>query len=220
MNGSNAHSPVAYRIDVNIDVDGEFTYTVNGFEDARRLQVRNGDTVSWTAKMLGKPVPFTVEFPDFSPFGITKRVVRSFLGPTVPQTVALAPLYHGNLVFKYTVTLENGWYDDPDIVPVPSDGVDTTLSSQHICLTVDSASLGLNPEDAQFAKGGVQWGWAGKPLDNFTLTFDDPVPDGWPEQTDSESEVIILDLETPGSQYYAIDTHHLGASVRGKLTIS
>jgi hypothetical protein len=211
--------PSAYRIEVNVDVDGNFKYSADGIPDASSIRPHNGDTISWSAKLMGAPVPFQVEFPDFGPFDMGTRVVRSMFQPTAPLTVAVPSYYHGNLVFKYTVTIVNGWSDDPDVEPVPSDGVNRTKDTQVISLSIDGAgNLVLDNPDISFSRGEVAWKWAGSPLDDFSLTFDAPVP-GWPLQANSQSQRIALDLETPGSQHYTIQTLHLGLSVRGRLTI-
>ena len=216
------HVLTAYNIEVDVDLYGNFRYSANGIPDASSIRPHNGDTISWSVKLGGIPVPFQVEFPGFGPFGMAGRVVRSMFQRTAPLTIAVPKYYHGNLVFKYTVTIANGWSDDPDVEPVPSDGVDKTAGTQVISLSIDNntGALVLDNLDATFVKGEVTWKWATAPLDDFTLTFKTP-PTGWPPQTNSQSQRIALDLETRGlSQPYTIQTLHLGLSVDGKLTIS
>jgi hypothetical protein len=217
-------APVHHQIDVNADAHGNFTYLVNGKTDGSSIRPKNGDTVSWSATLMGFPVPFQVEFSGFSPFGPGNLVTRSLFQSTSPLTVNVPPYYHGNLVFKYTVTLANGWSDDPDIIPVPSDGVLPTAADYPnvISLSIDSSyALALDKPNASYGVGEVVWQWSTTPpLDDFSLTFDDKVPTGWTSPADSQAQKIALDFETTGSQNYTIQTANLGLSVRGKLTIT
>jgi len=216
-------APVAYLIDVNVDVHGNFKYSAPGIPDASSIRPHNGDTLSWFAKFMGLPVPFQVTFPGFSPFAEGSQAVRSMFGATGPLTVAVPSFYHGNLVFKYTVSIANGWSDDPDVEPVPSDGVENTADTQAILLSISGGNLVLSNTNATFSKGEVSWKWAAGPSDDFTLTFNgpSPLPSGWPPQASSQSKRIALDLETAGSQTYTIQTLNLGLSSSGNtLTIS
>lgn len=216
------YTPKLYHVEVNVDSKGNFQYTANGV-DAKTIRPRNTDKVSWSVKLGGIPVPFQVEFPGYGPFGIGNRVARSLFGATDPLTVSVPNYYHGNLVLKYTVTLPNGWSDDPDVVPVLSDGLDPlSLDTNVVLLSVDlQGNLVLNPPDASYAKGEVAWKWAGDPQDDFTLKFAAPVPAGWPPVTQSQSYRIALDLETPATaEKYTIETPNLGLSASGTLTIS
>jgi len=211
--------PITYHVEVNVDVNGNFKYSAYNTPDASSIRPHNGDKISWSVRLMGIPVPFQVEFPDFSPFDKGVRAVRSMFQPSDPLTVFVPPFYHGNLVFKYTVTIANAWSDDPDVEPVPSDGVAGTQDSQVLLLSIEGGNLVLNNPNASFSRGEVAWKWAGQPLDDFSLTFEATVPPGWPPHTNSQSRRIALDLETAGSQYYNIQTLNLGLSVRGKLTL-
>jgi hypothetical protein len=215
--------PVAYHIKVNVDLHGKFTYTASGIPDASTIRPRNNDTIVWSVTFGGFPISFQVEFPGYGPFGAINRVVRSVLGATPPQTVNVPSYYKGNMVFKYTVTIANGWSDDPDVEPVPANALNADATPQVISLSVDANSgvLSVDKPNAQFTKGEVTWQWAGDKLDDFTLTFDPIVPPGWPPQTASQSGRLALDMETPGTQTYTIQTLHLGLSSSGnQLKIS
>jgi hypothetical protein len=214
--------PVAYHIEVNVDYAGNFTYSAAGIPDASSIKLSNGDTLDWSAKLMGIPVPFQVEFPGFGPFGPGKRVIRSMFGATTPLTAALPSYYRGNLVFEYTVSIANGWSDDPDIETVPGSPDNHDLATQTVSMSIYNSTLALDKQDTPgFLKGLVKWDWAGTPLDDFTLTFDAlGLPAGWPLSTDSQSEKLVLNLLTAGSQAYTIETLNLGLSVRGTLTIT
>jgi hypothetical protein len=215
------HTPIAYVIDVSVGLDGTFRYSTPGFPDASSIRVCNGDTLSWSAKLGGAPVSFQVEFPGFNPVGVVGQVVRSIFPATKPLTVALPSIYHGNLVFPYTVTVANGWHDDPVVVPVPSDGFIQVDSERVISLSIDNTgNLVLDDPNASLSKGLVTWQWAGKALDDFSLTFQTP-PAGWPSPTSSQSQQIALDLEKTGYSPYTIQTLNLGLATNGAtLTIS
>lgn len=217
----NQPAPVAYLIDVHVDLAGNFTYSAQGIPDATTIRPRNGDTLSWAVRHGGIPVPFQVEFPGVSPFDSGDQTLRSMFLPTEPQTVNIPSFYHGNRVFKYTVSIHNGWSDDPDVEPVPSDGIEAdALKVQTISLSIVNDNLVLTNPDASFVLGQVAWNWLGQALDDFTLTFDAPVPAGWPPETNSQMRKILLNLTTPGSQTYTIQTTNFGLSVKGKLTLT
>lgn len=212
--------PVDHLIEVNADIHGNFEYLVNGAAGGASIRPHVGDTISWKATLMHLPISFQVEFSGFGPFGPGNQVVRSLFQKTKPLTVTVPKYYHGNLVFKYTVTLGNGWSDDPDIVPVPSQLLGDV--AQVISLSIDNNTgmLLVDPSDAQFVKGEVSWEWAGTPLDDFSVTFDKTVS-GWPPAASSEAKKITLDLETAGYSTYTIQTSNLGLSSLGnKLTIT
>lgn len=101
--------------------------------------------------------------------------------------------YSGNRILKYTVTLGNGWSDDPDIVPSPGDPV---LGGQDfypsgIITWVDPSTqkdIYLNRTDmtADATDGGgtaaVSWSWqGGQPnMQPFSVQFTGSIPPGWP----------------------------------------
>ncbi len=206
--------PVHYLITVAADNNGNFTYTANGIPDASSLRPKNGDTISWSATLNNNAVAFQVAFPGFAPFQGGTGVVRSTSPATTPLTVNLPSFYNGNLVFKYTVAIANGWSDDPIVEPVPSDGIFTLgVNPQIITLSIEDNALVITPLDASsFTTGEVTWQWAaGSIVDDFTLTFDDP-PDGWPLSATSQNGILALNLQVTGDSDYTIQTLHLGLS--------
>jgi hypothetical protein len=215
--------PVAYDIYVDVDRNGNFTYKANG-KDASKLQPQLGDTISWSAKLRGKKTAFQVEFPSIAPFGVGSRVFRSAGKPTPPQTVALLPHYQGNLVFKYTVTVSNGWYDDPVIGPIPGDPLETgLLKAQIILLSADAnGGLKITSPPMPLAKGLVSWQWAPQSAytDDFVLTFNVPVVPGWPPVTNSQAQSIVLNLQAAGTDSYTINTVNTGLTAPSTLTIA
>jgi len=202
----------AFNIRVAVDLNGKFTYTADGIPDASSIRPRNGDTVSWSVTLAGMPIAFQVEFPGFSPFDQDVRMVRSLFLQTQPLTVNLPKYYHGNQVFKYTVTLANGWSDDPVVQPVPSDGL-LGYAVNFINLSVDNqGNLVLDQPNANFAQGEVTWRWAAGFLpDDFTVTFTNPP---WlPAQATSQNQILALNMQTVGGPVaYSVQTLHLGLS--------
>ena len=215
--------PVAYKIQVNVDRNGNFTYKANG-KGASKLPLQLGDTVSWSAKLHGRKTAFQVEFPAIAPFGVGGRVLRSAGKPTPPQTVVLLPHYQGNLVFKYTVTISNGWYDDPVIGPVAGDPLEgQAVIAQTILLSADkNGVLTITSPLMPLAKGPVTWQWDSKSAytDDFVLTFDKPVVTGWPPVTNSQAQTIVLNLQAAGTDKYTINTVNTGLTASSTLTIA
>jgi len=217
--------PVAYLIKVSVDRNGNFTYTANGKKGAENFRPKLGDTISWVVTLhRKKKTAFQVEFPGIAPFDGGVRTLRSASKPTAPQTVALLPHYQGNLIFKYTVTVSHGWYDDPVIGPVPADPVmNTALDDQVILLSADNkGNLTITPPAMPLSKGPVVWQWDKNSAytDDFVLTFKAPVPSGWPPVTNSQARTIALNLLTAGSDAYTINTVNTGLSASSTLAIS
>jgi len=212
-----------HQILVAIDKRGAFTYTLKAGGDATSLITRRkGDTISWSVRYRGRKVPFQVEFADAGPFGFANRVIRSAGKDTAAMEVAVPDSFAGNFVMNYRLTIENCWSDDPDVVPILSDGVNGLGAPTVITIAEDgkgglilnaaSASAGINTP--------VIWKWDGKPQGEFTLTFDDPPP-GWPPETASTSQQIALTFPLAGkNEAYAIKLANSTLFGTGKLTIA
>jgi len=208
-----APAPVAYHIRVAVDLAGNFKYTADGIPDASYIRPKNGDTITWSVTLAGMPVPFQVEFPEFSPFSQGVGVVRSLYQETQPLTVNVPSYYRGNQVFKYSVAISNGWSDDPVVEPVPSDGLFTDAVDV-ITLSIDGQdNLLVAPANATYPHGAVTWQWAvGSIPDDFMVTFTNP-PAGWPLQTTSQNYLLALNMQNPGGPVaYAVQTLHIGLS--------
>lgn len=215
-------SPTAWLIEVRVSQSGKFTYTAAGSgSDATSLHPHIGDTVSWfVVKEPGIPTAFQIDFPPFNPFGFKNRSIRSNFHPTPPLKVSLPPNYHGDLVFKYTVSIDNGWSDDPDVEPELSGGSDHHVPPSVVLLVPhdDTATFTLVPDPTPpFPAGLVTWQWQGDPPDEFTLSFNSPIPPGWPTTTQGPGVRIALNL-TAGSGSYTIETTGYG-STTGYLNI-
>ncbi len=218
--------PVNYLVLINVDKYGKFTYNLPDGSDASTIRPTNLDTVQWSLKVKGRSQPFTIEFPDFGPFGIRNRVARSFGGPTAKLTVVVSQFYRGNLAMKYNVILTNGWTDDPDVVPIPSDGLAPQLAliNPPILLSVDASGLVIAPPPIPIRAGIVTWKWDDgtdeSNRDDFDLKFDPMVP-GWPVTAGSNgTQQILLNLPAAaGANPYTITTENLGLKAAGTLTV-
>ena len=210
-------------VKVAVDKKGNFTYTLGSGGDASSLITRRqGDTVSWSVRYRGKRVPFQIEFAGTGPFGFADRVIRSSGKDSSPLTVNVPDSYEGNYVMEYRVTLENGWSDDPDVVPILSDGTNGLVAPTIVTIAEDGrGGLTLSPPAASASMGSpVLWKWAGTPKGEFTLTFDDPPP-GWPVTTASSSQQIALTFPVAGKdEAYAIKLNNSTLFGTGKLTIT
>jgi hypothetical protein len=220
--GKTKSGPILYDIRIEVKGDGNFYYYLPDGTDASTIRPCNNDTVQWSLKVKGRKQPFTVEFPDYGPFGIRHRVVRSFGGPTVALPVSVSPLYRGNLAMKYIVTLANGWSDDPDIVPVPYDSMlpQDTVMNPAIFLSLDNSGLDITSPLAGIYAGEVTWKWEANVhgSDDFDLKFDAAVA-GWPLTASSNgTQQIVLNLPT-GSSGYTITLENLGLSKKSSLNV-
>jgi hypothetical protein len=208
-----------YEVKVSVDRNGKFTYNPS------TVQPNPGDTISWSVTLRGGKTAFQVEFPCISPFA-GGGVFRSASNPTPKQTVDLLPNYKGNLVFKYAVTVSNGWSDDPVIGPVPADPHSAkAINTQVILLNVDgNGDLTITPPAQPLSTGVVMWQWnpTCKHPDDFVLKFDQPGAGvlGWPLSTNSHAQIIALNMKPAGSDGYTITTVNTGLSKSGTLTIN
>jgi hypothetical protein len=222
--------PAEFDIHVDVKKDGSFHYTLKGGADAYTIRPFNNDTVRWIVRVRGRKEPFTIEFPDFSPFGVHNKVFRSFGGYTAPATVNVSPFYRGNLAMKYNVTLTNGWSDDPDIVPIPSDGLadDREIINPPILLSVGGDGLVISPPRMEMVAGIVIWKWDdGVPessRDDFDLQFNPKppahLPAGWPGTGSTNgTQQLYLNLPKGDNTPYTITTENMGLSANSSLTV-
>lgn len=212
-----------HEVRVAVDKKGNFTYTLKSGGDASSLITRRkGDSISWSVRYKGKRVPFQIEFAGSGPFGFADRVIRSSGKDSAPLIVNVPDSYAGNYVMEYRVTVENGWSDDPDVVPILSDGTNGLVAPTIVTIAEDGkGGLTLAPPNATAAIGApVLWKWAGAPKGEFTLAFDDPPP-GWPPSTPSTSQQIALTFPVAGKgEAYAIKLNNSSLFGTGKLTVA
>jgi hypothetical protein len=219
--------PVNYHVQISVNKYGEFNYKLDKGGEASTIRPFNLDTIQWSLTVKGRPQPFFVEFPDFGPFGIRHRVIRSFSGPTQKLTVNVSPFFRGNLAMKYNVVLTNGWSDDPDVVPMPSDGLapHVQIVNSPILLSVDATGLVISPPRIPIQAGIVTWKWDDgvdeSNRDDFDLKFDPTVP-GWPATASSNgTQEILINLPAAATvnNPYTITTENLGLKAVSTLTV-
>jgi hypothetical protein len=184
---------------ISLDADNNFVYKdLFDGTDASSLVLIKGDRLAWTLDSSISPQNFQVDFDVVNPFMRGRPVsLRGNGSITAPPLDFPFDSYSGNRILKYTVTLGNGWFDDPDVVPSPGDPVATGLEfhPKGVIAWVDpntQDAIMLTPPDmtadATDAGGFAQvtWVWD-KTQPNpqpFSLQFEPNIgpgiPSGWP----------------------------------------
>jgi hypothetical protein len=191
-----SRAPIQRTILISVDSDYMFTYT-NLFDgsDASSLILVDGDRLAWILDSSLEWRTFQIDFGTVNPFHLGTQLSLRGTDFIVSDPVVFPLRYIGNRVIKYSVSLGNGWVDDPDVVPVPTDTVIIDAfykPNEAISWTDDSESaINLDPlnmtADATDVGGlaQVSWHWNGEEPDTqpFTLDFLDPIPQGWPVTT-------------------------------------
>jgi hypothetical protein len=184
-------------------VDSKYHFHYNNLfdgTDASSLVLIRGDRLAWMLDSAITPRTFQVDFDVVNPFKIgTAQSLRGadyIVAPTVdfPFTT-----YTGNRVIKYSVTLGNGWTDDPDVVPAPNDTVifGELFNPDGKIFYIDDteSAISLEPPDMTadatgaggYAKVTWQWRRDQQDVEPFSLKFVSP-PNTWPKnEIDSSS---------------------------------
>jgi len=201
---------------IGVDDERNFYYTDLFDEtDAHTLKLINGDMLAWVLDPSISPRTFQIDFGVVNPFHIGVPVSLRGIDYVVSPKVKFRNTYQGNRHLKYTVTLGNGWVDDPDVVPVPEDATLGGLITPPHCdifwTTPDEIAIDIDPKDLSIQSGGnpplaeMVWRWRSDQVDiqPFTLEFaPDPgqlLPSGWPqgEQESSGYGHPTIDLFLP-----------------------
>jgi hypothetical protein len=219
-----------YTILIQVDPHTrEFQYTdQNTNDDVDTIVLVNGDRVVW---VLDPSIPertFQIDFDTLNPFHVGTAL--SFRGSefVVSQEVRLPTGYQHNASFKYSVSLGNGWFDDPRclVVPEPPDPPPSGVTLQALTKSPSTITYNITWTDASETavtlapatdqsvvasktslKATVLWQWNPSQLDNqpFTLRFTNP-PSGWPQGPISDSQQISLNLPAGAKTAFRIDT--------------
>jgi hypothetical protein len=209
-------------IQISLDSSQTFQYQeLFSGSDASSITVINGDRIAWILDPAIVNRTLQLDFGIINPFQIFRNVSLRGNGQVVASKVNFPKGYTGNRQLKYTVSLGNGLHDDPDVVPVESDGgliqglglgadvkIQWTDASQQAIL--------LNPGDESKSCGGaatvaVTWKWnvgANDPTPPFDLEFTTPPP-GWPAGIVSSTDTdptITLSLPPGRRTEYTIST--------------
>jgi len=242
-------APKNFTIQIGLDDHMNFVYKeLFSGDETSSLVVINGDKIAW---ILDPAIPertLQIDFGTINPFNIYKNVSLRGLSQvtTPPGGVNFPSEYVGNRVLKYTVSLGNGLYDDPDIVPVDTDpgGIQGMgkrgLAPDFAISWVDpphyTQAVLIPPKLTKRAGGGqanVTWKWQDptKPTPPFQLDFTyppppPPLPPGWPAatqySTDSDPTILLgLAPNNAQTQFTIGTTSNNGApiSVPGSLEI-
>jgi hypothetical protein len=185
----------------------------------------NGDRLVWVLDPSLPERTLQIDFDVLNPFRVGKAV--SFRGSdfVVSSAVRLPLTYSANRAFKYSVTLGNGWQDDPHclVVPEPPDPTNplkklVTAATATITWTDSSetaitlAKTDLTAQSSPASKTAtVAWQWDPSQQDTqpFTLTFTTdlgPIPAGWPTTPLTDPECITLVLPPGAQTRFRIDT--------------
>ena len=214
--------PTNRTIRISVDRKNNFHYhevfSAEG-EDASSLTTINGDRIAWILDSAIEPRTFQIDFDEINPFQIFRRMTLRGTDYIVSEKVKFPDTYKGNRNLKYTVSLGNGWQDDPDVVPVPADAgtmvhgfmlvTDCKISwtdPKYVAISLNPAEIVKNAGGGQVA---VTWQWdvgSTDPTPPFHLHFDDPVPVGCQRETDSTNGVIALSPKASPKTRFVIST--------------
>ena len=219
-----------YTILIEVDPDTlTFDYIdLSSDADASNLVLTPGDRVIWALDPSMPERTFQIDFGVNNPFTLGQSI--SFRGSSLVMSAAISlpSAYSRNRAFEYSVSLANGWHDDPKcmVVPEPPDphsfsrlvetstttGIEWTDDTE-TAITLVPASSPEDPIIATVAQGAttatVIFQWAADRPDPqpFTVEFLDP-PDGWPTTviSDNGSGIIVLALPPGPSTIFNIET--------------
>jgi hypothetical protein len=198
-------------------------------DDVKTIVLVNGDRLVWVLDPLLPERTFQIDFDVLNPFRVGRAV--SFRGSdfVVSPAVRLPVPYSADRGFKYSVSLGNGWQDDPRciVVPEPPDPNNPfeimklvkVSTTDNISWTDSSeTAIALSTIDIAAQASGVsktatviwQWDPAQQDTQPFTLKFTPPlgnsIPPGWPTTPQTDPECITLSLPPGAKTPFRIDT--------------
>ena len=199
--------PKDFVIEIHVDRKRQFHYTdLETNTDASVLVLIDGDTVEWVLHGFIFPRTFQIDFGTANPFQLGRTVsLRGNDSIMAPPLNFPFKTYPHNRLMKYTVSLANGWSDDPDIVPAPGDPTlhgDRFLPASKIKwddATTQVKIVLTQPDMTADATGNggyaqVTWSWqTDQPNPQpFSLQFSAPagqntVPAGWPSAAEDSA---------------------------------
>jgi hypothetical protein len=191
------------RVRVDVSLEGSFKYLDEKNVPAERVKVTQGDDLSWNVRLDGRPTAFQITFKNLSPFDKIKEI-RSDGGLTNPEKVTTK---HAGRAMSYTVTLPNGWSNDPEARVEEAGGESGTNA------TPDPAPIEIDPLSGVIIlpasttvarKGWVRWQSASG---TFKVTFTAPSPFGTAELYSESNGILesqILKTATLGDHPYTV----------------
>jgi hypothetical protein len=237
-----SRAPKHFTIIISLDASLNFRYNeLFSGNDASSLAVINGDLICW---ILDASIPerdLQIDFGLINPFKIFSNLSLRGEGQVVTPPVNFPSAYPGNRQLKYTVSLGNGFSDDPDVVPVESQlyalgnlALSGDFGLQWVAAQPPYQATILNPADVTKSAGGskatLTWIWSvnpGDPTPPFNLVFTNP-PAGWPAGVTYSTDVnpaITLVLPPGGRTLFTITTTsgdggNSNVQAKGYLTVT
>jgi hypothetical protein len=234
--GAGVRGPIKWQILIGMaGKSGTFTYLDKATRkiNLQRLFPINGDTIEWTLDSPFKKQAFQISFSDLNPFDNGTPVSYRGNGGVLSPPVNFLETFMGSKLCKYTVSLSNGWVDDPDVVPVPADAglhpniplVTAACEIRWIVTNGAIAGVELVPGTANMTSRihqPVEWKWASGQqfeTEDFTVTFANPVPKDCAASNDSTELDLVL---TPGAANttFTVSTHGFTTATPGTLKVS
>lgn len=175
---------------VKVHADGNFKYIDESGNPAERVTVSVGDFLSWSVALAGRPTDFQITFKSLSPFK-KLREIRSNGGLSHPAQVTTN---HLGRSMSYTVTLPNGWSNDPEARVEGGGGnlIGGAASDVDIDFDPDKDGKIHLPNYSPVGRGGFVR-WESESGDPFTIAFpnhDSPLVNGQ-DSEDSGSNGVL-----------------------------
>ena len=232
--------PQNRTIRIHVDRQHKFHYTDlfdDGADVAHRLKLINGDRLAWVLDSSIVERTLQIDFGPINPFQNGVPISLRGIDYIVSREVNFPLSWGGMRILKYTVSLGNGWVDDPDVVPVPLDQAFTAQDhsdqcwiswkdpSTEVAIQLDSAVMSVASTDPN----GETWQWGPGQTDTrpFTLEFLGTIPTGWPTSpidstTDAHPSVILYLPAGPQTSFRITTTKPDGndTHVKGTLVIT
>ena len=142
---------------VNVE-NGHFDYADKQGEPAESIKVLPGDHLAWDVRLNGARTAFQISFKSLSPFRKTKEI-RSDGGMTTPIKVETIHIDKG---LPYTVTLPNGWSNDPEARVEGADGEvgpPKITSAEDVVIEFEpdkNGNISIDPV-SHVRKGWIEW---------------------------------------------------------------
>ena len=230
-----------YTILIKVDpYTRAFSYTeLTTNVPAATITLLRGDRVTWALDQSLPERTFQIDFGPLNPFHPGKPI--SFRGSDFAMSAAvrLSKVYplNNSSIFKYSVSLANGWTDDPHclVVPEPPDphhfrnadqdcSISWTDDSETAIILTPSPNVSLHTGTANSTTMVIGWADGQPDTQPFSLTFTTP-PNGWPSGTisDGGSGLIAVPVTPHAAVTFTIATYaanHSAITANGTLTVT
>lgn len=174
--------------------------------DASSLRLINGDRLIWVLDPAITPRTFQIDFGAVNPFDLGTPVSLRGIDGVVSPYVDFPTNYIGRRQLKYNVLLGNGWQDDPDVVPSPTDPGSTReldVASPHpsdclikwtdpntkVAISLDPSAMSATVDSTGLARVTWQWDPTQDNPQPFTLVFDGNPPPPWAGSSEDSTKI-------------------------------